>query len=75
MIYPLLKSALEMRNALRTAPKSHPFAQVVPAFPTDSTLTAGNTNFKSYPVPNGEAAYLGANRNDGTRRLMAQRKR
>lgn len=75
VIYPLLKGSLEVRNTLGATPKSHPLAQVIPAFPADATLAAGYTNFQSNTVTDSEAADLRPDGHDRPRRFVSQRER
>jgi hypothetical protein len=72
MVYPLLKSSLKMRNAFRTTPKSHPLAEIIPPFPADRALAAGNTDFQRNSVANGEAIDLLANAHHYTGRFMTK---
>lgn len=71
MIYPLLKSPLEVRNALGATPESHLLAQIIPPFPADATLTARDTNLEGDTVPNSEAANLRPDGHDRAGRFVA----
>lgn len=56
MINSLLEGSLEVRNGLRTAAKSHTFAQIITALATNTTLAARDADFKSDPVAYIEAS-------------------
>jgi hypothetical protein len=73
MVDPLLKCALEMWHALRTTPESHLLAEVIPSFPTDTTLPTWNANLQSHSVANGEAMDLWADAHHHPRGLMPER--
>jgi hypothetical protein len=61
-----------MRHALYTAPKPHLLAEVVPPFPANRALPAGNAYFERYTVAECEAIHVWANANYHTGRLMAK---
>ena len=73
MVYPLLKSALEVRDRFGTTPKPHLLAQVVSTFAADATLAAGDADLKGDPVADVEAQDLRPDSNDGTGGLMTKR--
>jgi len=50
VIDPLLQSSLEMWDALCTTPEPHFFAEIIPPFPADGTLPAGNAHLESNSV-------------------------
>ena len=67
MVYSLLQSTLEVRNALGTTPESHLLAQVVSAIPADVAITTGNTDFQGHSVPYLETLHTRANGGDCAR--------
>ena len=71
----LLEGSLEMWNALRATPELHLLAEVVAPLSTNGTLAAGNANFESNSVTNGEAIDLRANAHYNTGRFMSKRQR
>jgi hypothetical protein len=71
----LLESSLEMWNALRATPELHLLAEVVAPLSTNGTLAAGNANFESNSVTNGEAVDLRPNAHYNTGRFMSKRQR
>lgn len=62
MINPLLQRPLKMRYTLRTTPKPHLLAKIIPSFPTDPTLPAWNPYFERNAVADLESIHL---RSDG----------
>jgi hypothetical protein len=71
----LLEGSLEMWNALRATPELHLLAEVVAPLSTNGTLAAGNANFESNSVTNGEAVDLRPNAHYNTGRFMSKRQR
>ena len=71
----LLESSLKMGNALRATPELHLLAEVVAPLSTNGTLAAGNANFESNSVTNGEAVDLRPNAHYNTGRFMSKRQR
>ena len=71
----LLESSLKMGNALRATPELHLLAEVVAPLSTNGTLAAGNANFESNSVTNGEAVDLRPNTHYNTGRFMSKRQR
>lgn len=55
MVNPLLQCPLEMGYALCATPKPHLLAEVIPPFPADSALAAGNADLQSDAVADVEA--------------------
>ncbi len=72
VVYPLLKCALKVRDGFGATSKPHLLAEVVAAFPADTTLTARDPDFQSNSVADVETGHLGANGHNGTGGLMAQ---
>ena len=73
VIDPVLQRTLRMREALRTTPKSHGLANVVSPLLAPLALLARLTDFKRDFVTNIEVLDLGANTNNDTGRLVAER--
>lgn len=71
----LLEGSLEMWNALRATPELHLLAEIVAPLSTYGTLAAGNANFESNSVTNGEAIDLRSNTHYNTGRFMSKRQR
>jgi hypothetical protein len=73
VVDPLLESSLEVRDAFRTTPEPHLFAQIVTTFSADSTLAAGDADLEGYSIANLEAIDLRTNANHDTRGFVAKR--
>ena len=75
MINPLLQSSLKMWHALRTTPKPHLFAEVIPALSTYPTLPAGDSDLQCHSVTDLEAIDLLTDSNYHARGFVAKRQR
>lgn len=62
-----------MRHALRTTPKPHLLAEVIPPFSADCALAAGNADFESHTVADFEAIDGWADVHYDAGRFMAER--
>ena len=72
MVYLVLESTLEMREALCTTPKAHFLAEIVAAFPADTALSTRDAHLKRHSITKLEAAHLRADGDDRARRLVAK---
>jgi hypothetical protein len=75
MVNPFLKSPLKMWYTLRTTPKPHLLAEVIPSFPAYAALTTWYAYLERHSVTNTEAIDLGSDRHDNTRRFMTKGQR
>lgn len=73
VVYPLLKSPLEMRNGFGTTPKSHFFTKVIPTLAADTTLSTRNADLEGHPVTYFEPGYKGPDSTDDTRGFVTER--
>ena len=73
MIYLLLEGSLVMGIALGTASETQLLAEVISTFAANTTLSTCHPNLESNPIANLEAAYLRANGDNFTGRLMPER--
>ena len=60
-----------MRHALRTTPKPHLLAKVIPSFPADRALSTGNSYFEGDTVADTEVVDMGSDGHDDTGGFMA----
>lgn len=72
MVNPLLQGTLKMRHTLRTTPKPHFLAEIVPSLPTNRALSTWNSHFESHTVTDLEAIHLRPNTDDHTRGFVTQ---
>ena len=71
MVNPLLQCSLKMRHTLRTTPEPHLLTKVIPSFPADRALSAGNSYFKGDTVADAEVVDMGSDGYDDTGGFMA----